>query len=47
MNMENKKLVRLIAEQQVRILELEQQLDLADNAIRVLSAGGKLPFAKR
>ena len=47
MKLENKRLVRVIAEQYARIVELEEQLDIADNAIRMLSAGKGLPSIKR
>ena len=47
MKLENKKLVRLIAEQYARIGELEEQLELAENAVRTLASGGSLPKAKR
>ncbi len=47
MNLENKRLVRVIAEQYARIMELEEQLDVADNAIKALSSGSGLPIVKR
>ena len=47
MKLENKKLVRLIAEQYARISELEEQLELAEGAVRTLAAGRGLPRAKR
>ena len=47
MKLENKKLVKVIAEQYARIAELEEQLSLADSAIRALSNGKGLPTAKR
>lgn len=47
MKLENKRLVRVIAEQYARIAELEEQLDIADNAIRALASGKGLPSIKR
>lgn len=47
MKLENKKLVRLIAEQYARINELEEQLELAENVVRTLSNSGNLPGIKR
>lgn len=47
MNLENKRLVKVIAEQYARILELEEQLDVADNTIRALASGRGLPSVKR
>ncbi len=47
MKLENKKLVKVIAEQYARIAELEEQLSLADSTIRALSNGKGLPTAKR
>ena len=47
MKLENKKLVRLIAEQYARINDLEEQLELAESAVRALASGGNLPKVKR
>ncbi|MBQ7107531.1 MAG: hypothetical protein IJN95_00410 [Clostridia bacterium] len=47
MNLENKKLVRLVAEQYARINELDEQLMLAEGTIRALAAGKCLPKVKR
>ncbi len=47
MKLENKKLVRLIAEQYARINELEEQLMLAESAVRTLASGSGLPKVKR
>ena len=47
MKLENKKLVKVIAEQYARIAELEEQLSLADSTIRALSNCKGLPAAKR
>ncbi len=47
MKLENKKLVRLIAEQYARITELEEQLTLAESAVKTLASGDSLPKAKR
>ena len=46
MNLENKKLVRLVAEQYARINELDEQLMLAESTIRALAAGKCLPKVK-
>lgn len=47
MKLENKKLVRLIAEQYARINQLEEQLELAESAVRALASGGNMPRVKR
>ena len=47
MNVENKKLVRLVAEQYARINELEEQLELAENTVKALASGSLLPKIKR
>ena len=47
MNLENKGLVKVIAEQYARILELEEQLNVADKTIHTLISSGGLPKAKR
>ena len=47
MKLENKKLVKVIAEQYARIAELEEQLSLADSTIRAQSNGKGQPTAKR
>ena len=47
MKLENKKLVRVIAEQYARIAELEEQLNIADSAIRALASQKGLPSVKR
>ena len=47
MKLENRKLVKVIAEQYARIAELEEQLSMADETIRALSSGKGLPTAKR
>jgi DNA-binding Xre family transcriptional regulator len=47
MKLENKKLVRVIAEQYARITELEEQLDIANSTISALASGKGLPSVKR
>lgn len=47
MKLENKQLVRLVAEQYARINELEEQLMLAESTVRALATGKALPRAKR
>lgn len=47
MKLENKRLVRVIAEQYARITELEEQLNIADSLVRALASGKGLPTAKR
>ena len=47
MKLENKKLMRLVAEQYARINELEEQLELAESAVRALATGKALPRVKR
>jgi len=47
MKLENKRLVRVIAEQYARIIELEEQLDIADSTIRALASGKNFPSVKR
>ena len=47
MKLENKRLVMLVAEQYARINELEEQLELAESAVRALASGGAFPKVKR
>lgn len=46
MKLENKQLIRLVAEQYARINELELQLEIAESTVRSLASGRALPKVK-